>query len=142
MNKYEKIFYEASKKDSSARWFDIALRPLAADLSEHLGLPVELSGPFGLRAECFLTFNKDGNKGQRKMLVVTPDFNCIYNETDKPAPYHARTPNAVELRLYYDTGETLNLYAPCSIGDYSGMNNVQARLPNTISEIANVLRTY
>ena len=142
MNKYEKIFYEASKKDSSARWFDIALRPLAADLSEHLGLPVELSGPFGLRAECFLTFNKDGNKGQRKMLVVTPDFNCIYNETDKPAPYHARTPNAVELRLYYDTGETLNLFAPGSLGDFNGMNNVTALLPDTIQEIANVLRTY
>lgn len=142
MNKYERIFYEASKKDSSARWFDLAIRPLAADLSEYLGLPVELSGPFGLRAECILTFNKAGDKGQRKMLVVTPDLNCVYAERYVPAPYHARTPKAVELVLYYDTGKTLNLFDSNTMGDYNGLNNEVARLPDTIPEIAKVLRTY
>ena len=38
--------------------------------------------------------------------------------------------------------QTLNLFAPGSLGDFNGMNNVTALLPDTIQEIANVLITY
>lgn len=53
MNKYEKIYLKATKRGggSAASWLDSSVAALAVDLEEHTGKPVEVSGPFGLRAE-------------------------------------------------------------------------------------------
>jgi len=128
MNKYEKIYNEAARNGGNPKWMNTCIRPLAADLEELTGLKAEVSGPYGLRAECVIYLNKDGGEGNRKYLVLTPDF------------YHKD--NHIEIQFFYDTGETDERYPANSLGDYNGFNNVSARLPDTLEEIAALLRTY
>ena len=128
MNKYERLYTEASAGGKNPSWLDTAIRPLAADLSEATGLPARVSGPFGLRAECVIYLNENGAEGERKCLTVTPWFNCEGKDT--------------EIMLYYDTGEVKKEYAPNTLGDYNGMNNVMKRLPETLPEIVALLHTY
>lgn len=128
MNKYEKTYNEISKKHPQARWFDIAVVALAVDLEEATGLKARVSGPFGLRAECPIYLNEEGEPGERKVIYITPWFDSTKGET--------------ELVLYYDTGEVKNNYAPGTLGELNGMNNVMERLPDTLEEIVALLRSY
>lgn len=128
MNKYEKIYNEAARSGGNPKWINACIRPLAADLGEMTGLKAEVSGPYGLRAECVIYLNKDGGKGERKFIVLTPHF------------YHAG--NYIEIEFFYDTGETEERYEPNTLGDYNGFNNISAKLPDTLEEIAALLRTY
>lgn len=115
MNKYERIYAEACKKNQYASWLDSAIAALAADLSEATGKPVKISGPFGLRAEVWITVGD-------RFIRLTPDFPDL------------------QLKLYYDTGEMTNDYQPGTLGDWNGMNNVRAPLPDTLDEIIGLLR--
>lgn len=113
MNKYEKIYLKAAEKHASARWLDSAIAALAVDLEEFTKEPVEVSGPFGLRAE-----------------VTIKVGDC----------YTTLTPSFVNgFKLYYDTGEYIERYPPQSLGDWNGLNNVQAPLPDTFAEIFAVM---
>lgn len=128
MNKYERLYTEASAGGKNPSWLDTAIRPLAADLAEATGLPARVSGPFGLRAECLIYLNENGAEGERKHITITPWFNCEGQDT--------------EIMLYYDTGEVKKEYEPHTLGDYNGMNNVMKRLPETLPEIVALLHTY
>lgn len=110
MNKYERIYKKACEKRGSASWLDSAVAALAVDLEEHTGKPVDVSGPFGLRAE--VTLNVGGT-----YTTISPSF------------------EKGELKLYYDTGEKSKRYKPQTLGDFNGFNNVQAALPDTFEEI-------
>ncbi len=115
MNKYEKIYIKAAKKSGHASWLDTAITPLAVDLEEATGKPVEISGPFGLRAEVWVKVGED-------FIRLTPEF-----------------PEG-GFKLYYDTGETTSTFQPGTLGDFNGMNNVSAPLPDTLEEIIKLLR--
>ena len=128
MNKYERLYTEASAGGKNPSWLDTAIRQLAADLAEATGLPARVSGPFGLRAECVIYLNENAAEGERKHITITPWFNCEGQDT--------------EIMLYYDTGEVKKEYAPNTLGDYNGMNNVMKRLPETLPEIVALLHTY
>ena len=128
MNKYEKLYTEAVAGGKNPSWLDTAVRPLAADIGEATGHTARVSGPFGLRAECVIHVNEDAPEGERMHLVITPWFNCEGQDT--------------EIMLYYDTGEVKDDYAPNTLGDFNGMNNVMKRLPETLPEIVALLRKY
>ena len=128
MNKYEKLYTEAAAGGKNPSWLDTAVRPLAADIGEATGHTARVSGPFGLRAECVIHINEDAPEGERMYLVITPWFNCEGQDT--------------EIMLYYDTGEVKEDYAPNTLGDFNGMNNVMKRLPETLPEIVALLRKY
>lgn len=128
MNTYERLYTEASAGGKSPSWIDTAVGPLVADLAEATGLPARLSGPFGLRAECVIHINENAAEGERAYLVITPWFNLKGQDT--------------EIMLYYDTGEVKGDYAPNTLGDFNGMNNVMKRLPETLPEIVALLRKY
>lgn len=115
MNKYEMIYAKAYEKRGSASWLDSAIAALAVDLEEATGKPTEISGPFGLRAEVWITVGDD-------FIRLTPEF-----------------PDG-KLKLYYDTGEMADRYQPGTLGDFNGMNNVRAPLPDTLDEIIGLLR--
>ena len=51
MNKYERIYSKATENGRNASWMDTAIAALAVDIEEYTGIPVTVSGPFGLRAE-------------------------------------------------------------------------------------------
>ncbi len=115
MNKYEKIYQKAREQNARASWLETAIPALAIDLEEAIGETVKVSGPFGLRAELWLTA---GNR----FIRLTPDF------------------STGTLKLYYDTGETTNRFQPGTLGDRNGFNNVQTPLPDTLDEIVKLLR--
>lgn len=116
MNKYEKIYLKAYEKRGRANWLDSAVSSLAVDLEEATGKPVTISGPLGLRAEVYIDVGDD-------FIRLTPAF-----------------PEDEGFRLYYDTGETTNTYQMGTLGDWNGMNNVSAPLPDTLEEIIKLLR--
>lgn len=105
---------------------DSVLRPLAKDLEAYLGKPVNVSGPFGLRAEALLRVY-DSREAQTisayQILTVVPDFSR----------------DTLELR--YDTGRIIRDCPPGSIGAINHLDNETLPLPDTISEIA-VLLTH
>ena len=111
MSKYERIYRKAAEKKGHASWLESAISALAVDLEEYIGEKVLVSGPFGLRAAVMLQVGTD-------ILTVTPNF------------------SEGGLQLYYDTGEKTQRAAPLSLGDFNGFNNIEARLPSTIEEIA------
>lgn len=115
MNKYEKIYLKAAEK-RSASWLDSAIAALAVDLEEYIGKPVEVSGPFGLRAEVMF---KVGDT----YTIITPSFD------KKDGGF----------KLYYDTGKQTEGYPPQSLGAWNGFNNVQAPLPDTFEEISAII---
>lgn len=115
MNKYEKIYIKAAEKSGRAHWIDSAIAALAVDIEEATGKQTEISGPFGLRAEIYLRAGDD-------YIIITPEF------------------PEEKIELYYDTGEFTSEYAPGTIGGMNGMNNIRARLPETLDEIIGLLR--
>lgn len=127
MNKYEWIYKKVSKRHQ-ADWFDCVIIPLAADLKELTGLPVSCSGPFGLRAECYIDLNIDGNAGERKTLCITCNFATVNGED--------------EIVMYYDTAERTEKYPPGSIGSMNHFDHVERRLPEKLEEILSVMQTY
>ena len=123
MNKYEKIYLKAQEKSGRASWIDSAIASLAIDIEESTGEPVEIRGPFGLRAEVYITVGEKDSEG-RRFLLLTPEFpDCGF-------------------KLYYDTGETVERYGAETLGDFNGLNNVSAPLPDTLEEIIQILRPY
>lgn len=115
MNKYEKIYCKAYEKRGHASWLDSAIASLAVDLEEATGKQAEISGPFGIRAEVWISVGDN-------FIRLTPEF-----------------PDG-QLKLYYDTGEMENTYQPGTLGDFNGMNNVREPVPDTLEEIVKLLR--
>lgn len=116
MNRYEKIYCKAMQRSGSLNvsWLDSAIAALAMDMEEYTGQTVEVSGPFGQRAEVYF---KIGDV----CTVITPSF-----ENDG-------------LKLYYDTGEKTDRYGALTLEDINGFNNIQAPLPDTFEEIVKLL---
>ena len=115
MNKYERIFRVAKAKRGHANWLDAAVAPFIVDLEDATGEEVEAGGPYGLRAEVRISI---GSAANRRYLTVTPAFDDDGN-----------------LQLYFDTGEKRAKHGAGTLGDLHGFNNIDAPLPDSISEI-------
>lgn len=115
MSKYTKIYERACKENPHASWYSTAICALAEDLAEYTGKKTKIHGPFGLRAAVYIDVGED-------FILLTPEF------------------HNGGLTLYYDTGEQTQQWQPNSLGDYNGMNNVRASLPDALEEIVKVLR--
>ena len=102
------------------------MKPLSDRLSEKLGLPYEIYGPFGLSCETSVYFVKDTKKrvSEQKAKGIT-----VYPECTEDG----------SIRLKYYTGEKTNDYEPWSIGDLNGFNKVKAPLPESIEEILSLI---
>lgn len=114
MNRYEEIYRKANEK-RNASWVDTAIALLACDIEKATGEPAQVSGPFGLRAEVYIST-------KRKSICVTPEF-----------------PEGGGLALFYDSGELADRFGPGTLGDFNGLNNVRKPLPDTIQEIVKVM---
>lgn len=110
MNRYEKIYRKANEK-RHASWVDTAVALLASDIEEATGEPAQVSGPFGLRAEVYIST-------KRKSICITPEF-----------------PDGGGLKLFYDSGELTDHFGAGTLGDFNGLNNIRKPLPETIEEI-------
>lgn len=116
MNKYEKLYVEAIKKDPKASWMKTSIKSLAADIEKYTGEPVSFSGPFGLRSEVLI-------QTETRLLIVTLWLDDEHNP-----------------RFYYDTGKKNGeRYPEGSIGYLNNMDNEIALLPDTIEEIVSAM---
>lgn len=86
-NKYEKIYAKVRKSGSRANWVDTAVMSLAVDIEEKTGLPVKVSGPYGLRASVCLDVGYSPN--DMKTITLSPIFSMDTED---------------DFFLYYDTG--------------------------------------
>ena len=105
-------------------WIDSVLRPLAKDLEAYLDKPVNVAGPFGLRAEVLLrVFDNPETQAPSayRSLTIVPDF------------------SRGTLELHYDAGRVVRECPPGSIGALNHVGSETLPLPDTLSEIALLL---
>ena len=108
-------------------WKDEVVVPLAEEMGKRLGKHPVVLGPFGLGAEVTISLvdNPNIRRLEQDCLEITlePDF------------------EDGRLVLCYETGETYDdEYPPNSLGAMNGLNNVTARLPDSINEIMGLLK--
>lgn len=111
----------------STSWIDAIVEPLAKALSEFKGLPWEIFGPFGITCQTAIYLREDMTKSICNQPALSITLEPHYGPDGK-------------FTVLYRTGETTNEYAQGTIGQINGMNCVKAPLPNTVEEIAALLR--
>jgi hypothetical protein len=108
-------------------WIKGFLEPLAAAISEKVGLPWEIYGPFGLSCNTTIYLREDMNKSicDQRTLSIT-----IEPELDDGA-----------WSFVYRTGETTGDYKLNTIGWLNGFYCVTEPLPDTLDEIVGLLKS-
>ena len=115
----ERLKAKYYKTCDSLSWVKCLVYPLAEELKNLVGAEkYDVYGPFGLRAETSIYLRKGKMSGS---ITLTPHDN---------------------FRLYYDTGEKRGQYEARSLGALNGMDNVEAPLPDDVSEIAALLHWF
>jgi len=106
-------------------WVEGFVEPLAAALSEKVGLPWEIYGPFGLSCNTSIYLRED-------MTVSICDQETLSITLEPHGDLH-------EYTIVYRTGEMTDEYQKGSIGWLNGFNCVTAPLPDTLDEIVALL---
>ncbi len=109
-------------------WKDIIVKPLADALVAYTGKSAQVHGPFGLRAETNIYLTD--NPGDDIM-------NCAYD-------YITLVPDTTgdSVVMHYDTGLVIRDCVPGSIAEINRFGNETLPLPDTIKEIAALLKHY
>lgn len=130
INKYaERISILDEKRskliNKSISWIDGIVIPLAKELSKKFNMDYEIFGPFGLCCETSIYLKEYKNKSITKQTT--------YSITLEP--------HSIEtLEIVYRTGERTNKYPVGSIGELNGFDCITKPLPDTIDEIAKLMR--
>lgn len=107
------------------------LVPLAKEIKSRCGFKAyEFYGPFGIENEISIYFSNNGVDGDIKICEVETwclELRPHYGEHDLDG-------------FTYWNGETVNRFAPGTIGELNGLNKVYVQLPNDIDEIIKSLR--
>lgn len=120
------------KLQKKGGWFNCCLISLADEISKRLNMPYEIYGPFGLGAETSIYFFADGEKGD----IVHKE---TYRITLHPSCKDGTGSYAERFYFTYNTGEKRNSYAPGTIGELNGFNNVEAPLPDDMDSIVEII---
>lgn len=118
-------------QEKTCSWLEMVIDPIAMELCDHTGHKCfEIYGPFGLRAETTI-YLMDADKpdiihNDTWSITLTPDFDFMGEEPD----FHLR----------YDTGRITEEYPRNSIGGLNNFGHETALLPDTIEEMAKLLR--
>jgi len=115
----EIVKYKAGKR-SYPHWADHVLLPLIRDIGCRLELEYKVSGPFGMRTQCYISLMDENNDTIYIISVV---------------PYFQKCGTFIE-SIHYDTGE---LKEGC-IADLNGFNYITAPLPNEYDEIIRLMK--
>lgn len=109
-------------------WKKEVIEPLAAELAKQTGKPAKVFGPCGIGAKVTIVLLDNpavSHLDQNTLeLVIEPEFEDGH------------------MVFYYETGETCDRYKPDSIGALNGLNNVTARLPDSVNEILKLFKLY
>lgn len=109
-------------------WADLIVKPLADALAAFTGKYAQVLGPCGLRAEVSI------------YLKDNPDddiMRCAYD-------YITLVPDVTgdSVVMHYDTGRVVRDCVPGSIAEWNHFGNETLPLPDTIEEIAALLKHY
>lgn len=118
-------------REKTSSWIQMVVEPIAKELCKHTGHKYsEVFGPFGLRAETtiYLMDREDLRIYEKPTwsITLTPVFDFMGEEPD--------------FRLRYDTGIVEKEYPRNSIGGLNNFGYETKELPDTIEEIAKLLR--
>lgn len=128
----EKLKEKKKRLRSPMPWTDVLL-DIKDELESLSGFKAEFGGPFGIRAEFILSLIDPAMEDKYSggyCLTVTPDIIWC----DDPH-------RVIDLKFYYDTGETTNDFCEGSIGARNGMNNKTALLPLDAKQIFEIMKT-
>ena len=110
-------------------WVDEIIRPMAESIAKKKGKKVEIMGPRGIG--CKVTIILHGES----------DGDCFMEWSAKETLTVEPQMDGGEPRLYYETGEKEERFAPGSLGAMNGLNNVTAALPDDEYEVAALFRS-
>lgn len=124
-----KAKYQELDKLDYGSWMSDILWPLADELARRTGKKASLCGPVGIGAKVIIILSDQENdpgyyRKEHMRLTVEPDFS-----DDRFA-------------LRYETGAVNDRYAPGTVGQANGLNNITALLPDSVEEILGLFRTY
>jgi len=105
---------------SYPHWTDHVLLPLIRDIGYRLELDYKVSGPFGMRAQCYISLVGEDDKAVYILSVV---------------PCFQKCGTLIE-SIHYDTGE---IKEGC-IADLNGFNCITATLPDDYDEIIRLMK--
>lgn len=118
-------------------WYNRCLVPLAKLLAKKLKMTYSIYGPFGLGAETTIYFFP-----RRRAGNITRDEH--YSITLHPATrnhHDWKTSFAETFYFTYNTGEQKEEYAPGTLGEMNGFNNVEAELPDDMDAIVEIVKS-
>lgn len=116
------------RKLPAVDWKDEVIAPLADELAKRTGRHPLVLGPCGIGAKVTICLTDDPEakwtEQDRLELTIEPDFvdgRMVFN---------------------YETGELSDRYEPGTVGYVNGLNNITARLPDSVDEIIGLLKPY
>lgn len=118
-------------REKTNSWIQMVAEPIAKELCEYTGHKhFEIYGPFGLRAETTI------------YLMDADERDIIHNDTWSITmmPEFSFGMAIPDFRLFYDTGNIREVYPRNSIGGLNNFGHETALLPDTVEEIAKLLR--
>ena len=118
-------------REKTASWVEMVVEQIAKELCEHTNHKhFEVYGPFGIRAETTIYLMEEDNVSICKQptwsITLTPVFDFMSDEPD--------------FYLCYDTGRVKDEFPKNSIGYLNNCGNETKELPETIDEIAKLLK--
>lgn len=120
--------YEEMGALDYGNWVSDVLWPLADELARRTGKHPQLSGPAGLGSKLTIALVDDPDKRSYEQdslkITVEPVF-----EDD-------------HMVFNYETGAVSDRYEPGTVGYVNGLNNITARLPDSVEEILGLLRHH
>ena len=128
MNEIDEKIYQLQKKKEKLwkqSWVDMTVIPLAKELAKRMNMHYEIYGPYGLRCETTIYLLK-----KRERNIVKND---TWSITLTPHGFGG------DFYLNYDTGERREEFPAGTIGMMNHLDHVEARLPDTIEEIEDLL---
>lgn len=119
---------EKLRKMPAVDWKDEVIIPLAEEMARRLGKRPLVFGPRGIGAKVTICLTDDleakWTEQDRLELTIEPDFEdgrMVFN---------------------YETGAVSDRYEPGTVGCVNGLNNITARLPDSVEEILGLLRHH
>lgn len=120
--------YEEMGALDYGNWVSDVLWPLADELARRTGKYPQLSGPVGLGAKLTIALVDDPDKRSYEQesleITVEPAF------------------EDESIFFNYETGCVSDRYEPGTVGYVNGLNNITARLPDSVEEILGLLRYH
>lgn len=124
----EKLLRSMSKVEA-VDWKSEVIEPLAEELAKRTGKKACVYGPYGIGAKAIIALvdDQDGLLMEKEWtgITVEPSFD-----------------DDGSLYFQYETGDVCDRYAKGTLGQMSGLNNITARLPDSVEEILGLLRHH